>query len=245
MGAPLLLLLAAAVTPGGLSGTFALSGWFDGVRQNVAALDRLTSGGPGVSDMLWTSAQIGIGVAVVSTLSAFLAAYAMTHFPGRWMRLVFGLTLLTLFFPVEARLLPTFDVAHQLGLINTLPGLVLPIIPIAVACFYLRQHLLGLPRELAEAAQLDGAGPLRFLLHFVCPLSLAPLGAVFVITFLIGWNQYLWPLMVSVDNAHFPLMRGLNLAGSGSGPGMLIAAASVLPPLVLVLALLRLLRTRW
>ena len=114
-----------------------------------------------------------------------------------------------------------------------------------MACFYLRQHMLGLPPELAEAARLDGTGPLKFLWDFVLPLSRVPVGAVFVITFLIGWNQYLWPLMISVENTHFPLMRGLNLAGSGSGPGMLVAAVSVLPPVLLVLGLLSLLRTRW
>ena len=99
----------------------------------------------------------------------------------------------------------------------------------------------SLPLQLLEAARIDGAGPIRFLWDFLVPLSLVPTGAVFIISFLIGWNQYLWPLMISIDNAHFPLMRGLNLVGSGSGASMVLAAISVLPPVVLVIGFTRLL----
>lgn len=245
MCGPLVLLLIASATPGGLSGTLSRPPGLDGIRANAASLTRLTSNGPSLGDMVLVSAKIALCVAFLTTLIALAAAYAMTFFGNRWTRPVFALTLLTLYFPVEARMLPTFDVADRLGLVNTLPGLVLPILPIAVACFFLRQHLRGMPHELSEAARLDGAGPLRFLIDFILPLSAVPLGAVFVITFLIGWNQYLWPLMISLDNAQFPLMRGLNLAGSGSGPSMLIAAASVFPPLLLTLGFLRLMRKRW
>jgi len=190
--------------------------------------------------MVQTSLLVGLGVALLTTIVALLAAYAMTFFSSKGTRLWFGLTLLTLYFPVEARMLPTFDVTAKLGLINSLPGLILPILPLAVACFFLRQHLKSLPPELQEAARLDGAGPLRFLIDFIVPLSRVPIGAVFVITFIIGWNQYLWPLMISVDNSLFPLMRGLNLVGSGSGASMIIALTSIIPPLVLMLAFLRL-----
>lgn len=241
----MLFLLFAAATPGGLRGVLRNSASVEGFNANLSTLTRITSDGASLTDMLFVSTLMGGGVAILSTTVALLAAYAMVFFPRRGMRAVFALTLLTLYFPVEARMLPTFDVATRLGLIDTLPGLILPILPIAVACFYLRQHLLGLPRDLAEAAQLDGAGPVRFLIDFILPLSLVPIGAVFIITFLLGWNQYLWPLMISVDNAYFPLMRGLTLAGSGSGASMIIAVASVLPPLLLVIALLRLVRMDW
>ena len=138
-------------------------------------------------------------------------------------------------------MLTTFDVAAGLGLTDTLAGLVLPILPLALATLVLRQHMKTIPESYLEAARLDGAGPLRFLWDFVLPLSLAPIGAVLVITFMIGWNQYLWPLLISVDNTHFTLMRGLNFLGSGSGPSMVLAVISILPPLILVLAFLRLL----
>ena len=244
MGAPLVLVFLGAVTPGGLRGTFGGIGVWDAVSRNFAALERMTgnANSPSLGQMVQTSAVAGFGVAALSTTVAFLAAYAMSFCRLRGVRLWFGLTLLTLYFPVEARMLPTFDVAARLGLINTALGLVLPVLPIAVACFFFRQHMKTLPVEIMEAARLDGAGPLKYLLHFVVPLSLVPIGAVFVITFIIGWNQYLWPLMISVDNTLFPLMRGLNFAGAGSGPSMVIAVASIGPPLALMLGFLWLLR---
>ena len=245
MGAPLVLVVLSAGTAGGLRGRFGDTSFLDGLSSNLARLARMTGEGgigPTLGSMLWTSFLIGFGVALLTTTAAFLAAYAMTHFRNKGARAWFGLTLLTLYFPVEARMLPTFDVATKLGLVNTLSGLVLPILPVAVACFFFRQHMKGLPVEVMEAARLDGAGPLRYLRDFVVPMSLVPIGAVFVITFIIGWNQYLWPLMISVDNTLFPLMRGLNLTGSGSGPSMIIALASIGPPLVLMLGFLALLR---
>ncbi len=245
MGAPLVLVVMSAGTAGGLRGRFGETGFLEGLIRNMAALDRMTGEGgigPSLGSMLWTSVLVGLGVAILTTLVAFMAAYAMTHFRGRGARLWFGLTLLTLYFPVEARMLPTFDVATKLGLVNTLSGLILPILPVAVACFFFRQHLKGLPVEVMEAARLDGTGPLKYLTDFVVPLSLVQIGAIFVITFIIGWNQYLWPLMISVDNTLFPLMRGLNLAGSGSGASMIIALSSIGPPLVLMLGFLALLR---
>lgn len=245
MGAPLLLVVLSAGVPGGLSGRLGQTGYLEGLDRNLAALDRMTGEGgigPSLGSMLWTSTLMAFGVAFLTTAAAFLAAYAMTHFRNPAARLWFGLTLLTLYFPVEARMLPTFDVATRLGLVNTLAGLVLPVLPMAVACFFFRQHLKGLPPEVMEAARLDGAGPARYLRDFLVPLSLVPIGAVFVITFILGWNQYLWPLMISIDNAHFPLMRGLNLTGSGSGPSMVIALVSIGPPLALMLAFLALLR---
>lgn len=239
---PLVLLFWSAATAGGLSGGFGNFNLVEGLRANLASLDRLSREATSLNNMLLTSTQLALGVAFITTATGFLAAYAMTHFAKRGMRIVFAITLLTLYFPVEARLLQTFDVANALGLINTMTGLILPILPIAVATFFLRQHLLTLPPEISEAARLDGAGPLRFLWDFLLPLSVVPLLAVFIISFILGWNQYLWPLMISVDNSLFPLMRGLNLVGAGSGPSMVIAAASMGPPLLLMLAFLALLR---
>lgn len=244
MGAPLVLVIMGAGTAGGLRGSFGDVGVLEALNRNLAALSRMTgtSNGPTLGGMVRTSFLSGLGVGVLSTSVAFLAAYAMSFCRLHGARLWFGLTLLTLYFPVEARMLPTFDVAAELGLINSMIGLVLPILPIAVACFFFRQHMKTLPLEILEAARLDGAGPLKYLVHFAIPLSLVPIGAVFVITFIIGWNQYLWPLMISVDNSLFPLMRGLNLAGAGSGPSMVIAVASIIPPLILMLGFLWLLR---
>ncbi|MEM7752312.1 MAG: carbohydrate ABC transporter permease [Pseudomonadota bacterium] len=239
---PLVILFLAAFTPGGLRGSWV--GAAQGLSENLANLARVVRDGPGLIEMTLASTRLALGVATLTTLVSFLAAYAMTHFARGATRLSFALVLLTLYFPIEARMLPTFDVAATLGLIDSLAGAVLPILPLAVGTFYIRQHLLTLPHELAEAAQLDAAGPFRFLVDIVLPASLVPLATVFIVSFILGWNQYLWPLMIFVDNAEIPLMRGFSLVGSGSGASMVIAVASLGVPLVLMLLLVRLLARR-
>lgn len=245
MGGPLLLLIFAATQTGGLRTTTSSPqmSLMSGLQSNVEQLTKLSGPGhanPTALDMTANSVIIATGVAVIAVVVGFLAAYAMTFLLRRGVRFWFSLTLLTLYFPIEARMLQTFDVAVQLGLINSLTGLVLPILPVALSTFIFRQHMKTLPPELLEAARLDGVSPIGFLRDFVLPLSLVPIGAVLTISFLIGWNQYLWPLMISIDNTYFPLMRGFNLAGAGSGPSMVLATISVLPPLLLIIGYMRL-----
>jgi len=246
MGGPLLLLFFGATQPGGLNAVARgpdLS-LLAGLRRNLDRLVEMSEAGqaiPSAGDMFANSLITAGGVAVLSSVVGFLAAYSMTFLLRRGVRFWFSLTLLTLYFPIEARLLQTFEVALQLRLVNSLTGLILPILPLALATFIFRQHMKTLPPHLLEAARLDGVGPIGFLRDFVAPLSLVPIVAVLIISFLIGWNQYLWPLMISIDNVHFPLMRGLNLVGAGSGPSMVLATISVLPPVLLVIAFTRLL----
>ena len=246
MGGPLVLLFAGAFQPGGLQTTFptSIAAAIDGLQSNLDRLARMSNDSeavPSLAEMLKNSLVAASSVAVISSVVGFLASYSMVFLLGRKARFWFSITLLTLYFPIEARMLQTFDVALKLGLINSWTGLVLPILPLALSTLIFRQHMRTLPPQLLEAARIDGAGPLRFLWDFVAPLSLLPIGAVLIVSFLIGWNQYLWPLMISIDNAQFPLMRGLNLVGAGSGPSMILATVSVLPPLILVLGFLRLL----
>lgn len=246
MGGPMVLLFLGATQPGGLQPSLPtdlgeLRGGLAANIDRLADLSRDGNAAPSAMVMFKTSLFVAMGVACVSSTVGFLAAYAMIFLLKRTASFWFFVTLITLLFPIEARMLPTFDVTVRLGLANSFAGLVLPILPLAMATLIFRQHLRTLPPQLLEAARLDGAGGLRFLRDFAIPLSLVPIAAVFIITFLIGWNQYLWPLMISFDNTYFPLMRGLNLVGAGSGPSMLLATISVLPPLVLVLAFLRLL----
>lgn len=246
MGGPMVLLFLGATQPGGLQPTIPASfaDAYNGFTANLdrlAAMNRDGNAVPSAADMFKASLMAAVGVGAISGIVGFLAAYAMVFLLQRTAWFWFAVTLITLYFPIEARMLSTFDVALRLGLTNSLAGLVLPVLPLAMATLIFRQHLRTLPPQLLEAARLDGAGPLRFLWDFAVPLSLVPITAVFIISFLIGWNQYLWPLMISFDNTYFPLMRGLNLVGAGSGPSMLLATLSVLPPLILVLAFLRLL----
>lgn len=246
MGGPLLFLFFAATQPTGLRGTITSPriSMVSGLKENLdqlAGFGALGHASPTAFDMFLNSVIIATGVAVLAVVVGFLAAYAMTFVLRRGVRVWFSLTLMTLYFPIEARMLQTFDVAVQLGLINSLTGMILPILPLALATLIFRQHMKTLPSELLEAARLDGVGPIGFLRDFVVPLSLLPIAAVLIISFLIGWNQYLWPLMISIDNTYFPLMRGLNLVGAGSGASMVLAVISVLPPLILMIGFTRLL----
>ena len=148
---------------------------------------------------------------------------------------VFWLVLITLLFPLESRFIPTFLVTSELGLINTHIGIILPVLAAALGTFFFRQFFLILPEELLEAALLDGAGPLKFLWDILIPLSFQRAGAIFVVAFMIGWNQYLWPLMISTDDTLYTLVRGIRLIGQGSGPGMAFAILTIIPPFILVL----------
>lgn len=226
MGLPLWLALMAATRSGDI-------GLFPGVSldDNLEVLGRrLDAAGPSLAGMLKVSAMTALGVALASTIVSFLAAFAMVFCRVR--AIWFWVSLATLYFPIEARMIATFEVAASLALHNTLAGLVLPILPVAVGTFAFRQHLRSLPPELMEAARLDGAGPGRFLRDFAVPLAWPMIGAVFAISFVLGWNQFLWPLMVSVDNSQFTLMRGFGLVQTGSGASFVLAAISLLPPLV-------------
>ncbi|MEE9335998.1 MAG: ABC transporter permease subunit [Granulosicoccaceae bacterium] len=189
--------------------------------------------------MLNNSLIIAISVATLTTVLSLLTAYAIVFFrmPGK--QAVFWFVLVTLLFPLESRFVNTFSVTASIGLINTHVGMVLPVLAAALGTFFFRQYFLSLPKELIEAATLDGAGPFRFLKDIVVPLSYSRAGAIFVIAFMIGWNQYLWPLMISTDDTLYTLVRGIRLIGQESGPGMALIVITIMPPLLLLLVFQR------
>ncbi len=186
--------------------------------------------------MLKNSLIVATSVATLTTILSLLTAYAIVFFrmPGK--QIVFWFVLVTLLFPLESRFVNTYSVTASLGLINTHIGIILPVLAAALGTFFFRQYFLTLPKELIEAAILDGAGPLRFLKDIIVPLSVSRAGAIFVIAFMIGWNQYLWPLMISTDDSLYTLVRGIRLLGQESGPGMALVVITMLPPFLLLLA---------
>ena len=185
--------------------------------------------------MLKNSMIIAIGVGFLTTLLSFFAAYAIVFFKFKIANIIFWLVLSTLLFPLEARFIPTFQITSSLGLINTHLGIILPVIAAALGTFFFRQFFLTLPEELMEAALLDGAGSFKFALDILMPLSISRAAAIFIIAFMIGWNQYLWPIMISTDDTLYTLVRGIRFMGQGSGAGMAFAIITITPPLVLVL----------
>lgn len=185
--------------------------------------------------MLKNSLVIATSIAALTTILSMMAAYAIVYFKFPVAGLLFWLTMLTLLLPLESRFVTTFQVAATLGLVNTYGGMVLPALAIALGTLFFRQLFLSFPGEYLEAAKLDGAAPVRFFKDFIVPLAWRRGGAIFVVSFMIGWNQYLWPLILSTDETRYTVLRGIRLIGLESGPGMALAVLTILPPLILVI----------
>ncbi|MBB5694028.1 sn-glycerol-3-phosphate ABC transporter permease UgpE [Muricoccus pecuniae] len=198
------------------------------------------------SVMLWNSLLMAVLIAVGKITISILSAYAVVffRFPGRM--IAFWAIFITLMLPVEVRIIPTFQVIVDLNLGNSWTGLVVPLIASATATLLFRQFFLTIPDEFVEAAKMDGAGPLRFLRDVVLPLSLTNIAALFVILFIYGWNQYLWPLLIINDRSMETIVVGLSkMIGRGDSQNdwntiMATAVLALLPP-VLVVALMQ----RW
>ena len=160
--------------------------------------------------LLFNSFACAIGISVGKVFLSLMTAYAIVFFkfPGR--NAVFSLMILTLMLPVEVRIIPTFEVVTKLGMGNSYLGLILPITVSATAVFLLRQTFLSFPRSLVEAAEMDGVGPVGFFLNLLLPMIRNEIGALFVIMFVYGWNQYLWPLVISSRDTLYTLPIGMN-----------------------------------
>ncbi|NOG69256.1 sn-glycerol-3-phosphate ABC transporter permease UgpE [Roseicella sp. DB1501] len=209
----------------------------------AAAWSRGTTGVP-VARMLWNSTVMALCVAVGKIAISILSAYAVVffRFPGR--NLVFWSIFITLMLPVEVRIFPTFKVVSDLGLVNTYAGLIVPIIASATATLLFRQFFLTIPDEFVEAAKMDGAGPLRFFRDVVLPLSRTNMAALFVILFVYGWNQYLWPLLVATSEDVETVVIGMvKMIGSESNTDwslvMTTCVLALLPPVAVVLLMQR------
>jgi sn-glycerol 3-phosphate transport system permease protein len=179
---------------------------------------------------------IAIGKIAISILSAFAIVYF--RFPAK--NLVFWMVFVTLMLPVEVRIGPTYEVISNLQMLNSMAGLTVPLIASATATFLFRQFFMTVPDELVEAARMDGAGPMRFFKDVLLPLSKTSMAALFVIQFIYGWNQYLWPLLVTTDERMYPIVMGIKRLIFGEvyiewNVVMATAILAMLPPAVVVI----------
>jgi sn-glycerol 3-phosphate transport system permease protein len=196
----------------------------------------LPAGGPMLLVSLISALIIAIGKIAISLLSAFAIVYF--RFPLR--NLVFWMIFVTLMLPVEVRIGPTYEVVADLGMLNSYAGLTVPLIASATATFLFRQFFLTVPDELVEAARVDGAGPMRFFFDVLLPMSATSIAALFVIQFIYGWNQYLWPLLVTTDESMYPIVLGIKRLISGEAYTewnvvMATAMLAMIPPALVVI----------
>src|SRR5437763_2383773 len=162
-----------------------------------------SSSSPPVVVMMFNSLVMALAIALGKIAISIIAAYAIVYFKFPFRMTFFWMIFMTLMLPVEVRILPTYEVIANLGLLNSYAGLTIPLIASATATFLFRQFFLTVPDELAEAARMDGAGPLRFFIDVLLPLSGTSTAALFVIQFIYGWNQYLWPLLVTTEESMY------------------------------------------
>ncbi len=196
-----------------------------------------------VGRMMWNSLVMALCIALGKISISMLSAFAIVYFRFPFRRTCFWLIFVTLMLPVEVRILPTYKVVAELGMVDTYAGLTLPLIASATATFLFRQFFLTLPDELTEAARIDGAGPMRFFVDIVFPLSRTSMAALFVIMFIYGWNQYLWPLLVTTREDMYTVVIGIKRMVAGGDAliewqsVMATAMLALLPPAVVVLVM--------
>jgi sn-glycerol 3-phosphate transport system permease protein len=190
-----------------------VQGWFGSAMiENYSTIlisGKESSRGIPVWMMMLNSLIMALGIVIGKISISIISAYAIVYFRFPFRMFFFWLIFVTLMLPVEVRILPTYEVVANLGLLNSYAGLILPLIASATATFLFRQLFLTIPDELAEAARVDGAGPFRFFFDILLPLSRTNIAALFVILFIYGWNQYLWPLLVTTDESMTTIVVGM------------------------------------
>lgn len=199
-----------------------------------------------VTTMLLNSLVMAIGIAVGKIVISLLSAFAIVYFRFPFRTMFFWMIFLTLMLPVEVRIVPTYEVVAGFGMLNSYGGLIFPLIASATATFLFRQFFLTIPDELAEAARVDGARPMRFFWDIVLPMSRTNIAALFVILFIYGWNQYLWPLLITTDPEMNTIVMGIKQmfpSGDDVADWPVIMATSILamiPPVIVVVSMQRL-----
>jgi len=206
----------------------------------------LTAGASGaaaapVGRMMLNSLVMAVAIALGKIAISLIASFAIVYFRFPLRKFFFWMIFVTLMLPVEVRIIPTYKVVSDLGMLNSHVGLTLPLIASATATFLFRQFFLTIPEELAEASRIDGAGPVRFFFDVVLPLSKTSIAALFVIQFIYGWNQYLWPLLVTTDESMYTVVIGIKrmiLGGDALTEWNVVMATAMLallPPALVVM----------
>lgn len=197
--------------------------------------------------MAMNSLILGLGFAVGKIALSMLAAYALVYFRFRFATAMFWVIFTTLLLPLEVRIMPSYQVMSSLGLLNSYTGLIVPLLASATGTFYFRQFFKSVPDELLEAARIDGAGPFKFFIDILLPLSKTMMAAIFIIMFVYGWNQYLWPMLMTTEERFFTLMRGIKQilqVWIGSqipdyNEAFALAVLAMLPPVLVVVVFQR------
>jgi len=204
-----------------------------------------SSSSPPVALMMLNSLVMALAIAFGKIAISIIAAYAVVYFKFPLRMTFFWMIFITLMLPVEVRILPTYEVVAGLGLLNSYAGLTVPLIASATATFLFRQFFLTVPDELAEAARIDGAGPLRFFRDVLLPLSRTSIAALFVIQFIYGWNQYLWPLLVTTNEDYYTVVMGIsrmvNVVDAAAKWNLVMAVTllALIPPVIVVVVMQR------
>lgn len=194
-----------------------------------------------VGRMMWVSLVSALVITIGKIAISLLSAFAIVYFRFPFRMFFFWAIFVTLMLPVEVRISPTYKIVADLGMLNTYAGLTVPLIASATATFLFRQFFLTVPDELVEAARIDGAGPLRFFKDILVPLSATSIAALFVIQFIYGWNQYLWPLLVTTDESMYPVVIGIKrmiAGGEAQNEWNIVMATAILamiPPALVVI----------
>jgi sn-glycerol 3-phosphate transport system permease protein len=221
-------------------GSYFLENWGEALSSGISG----ASAAP-VAVMLLNSLVMALSICLGKIAISIIAAYAIVYFDFPFRMTCFWLIFITLMLPVEVRILPTYKVVADLGLLNSYVGLSLPLIASATATFLFRQFFLSVPEELAEAARIDGAGPLRFFWDVLLPLSRTSIAALFVIQFIYGWNQYLWPLLITTEESYYTVVMGISRmvnvvdAAAKWNVVMAVALMAMIPPVLVVVLMQR------
>lgn len=190
--------------------------------------------------MMFNSLVMALGITFGKITISMLSAFAIVYFRFPFRMAFFWMIFVTLMLPVEVRILPTYKVVADFNMLDTYPGMILPLIASATATFLFRQMFLAVPDELAEAARIDGAGPIRFFVDILLPLSRTNIAALFVILFIYGWVQYLWPLLITTDEKLYTILIGINrmlAVGDDQAQWQIVMATTMLamlPPVAVV-----------